>query len=89
MPSYLTSCSAFSPITLVCQRNLSAHTRNGYRDTFRLFLSARNRRAIDQLTLDVVSPESVLTFLNHLETARSNVARTRNLRLLGITGNST
>ena len=23
---------------LVSQRNLSAHTRNGYRDTFRLFL---------------------------------------------------
>lgn len=72
---------------LVNQRNLSAHTRNGYRDTFRLllaFLSARNRRAIDQLTLDVVSPDSVLAFLDHLETARGNATRTRNLRLAAI-----
>lgn len=72
---------------LVGQRNLSAHTRNGYRDTFRLlltFLSARNRRAIDQLTLDVVSPESVLAFLDHLETTRGNAAQTRNLRLAAI-----
>lgn len=72
---------------LVCHRNLSTHTRNGYRDTFRLFLSflaQRCRRPIDQLTLDKVNPEAVLAFLDHLETNRGNTARTRNLRLAAI-----
>lgn len=72
---------------LVCQRNLSPHTRNGYRDTFRLFLSflsQRDHRPIDQLTLDQVSPEAVLAFLDYLETHRGNTVRTRNLRLAAI-----
>ncbi|MGO8926387.1 MAG: tyrosine-type recombinase/integrase [Limisphaerales bacterium] len=72
---------------LVCQRDLSMHTRNGYRDTFRLFLSflsQRSHRPIDQLTLDALNPESILAFLDHLETTRSNTARTRNLRLAAI-----
>lgn len=72
---------------LVGQRNLSVHTRDGYRDTFRLFLaflSTRHRRAVDQLTLDTITPESVLAFLDHLERARGNATRTRNLRLAAI-----
>ena len=72
---------------LVSQRNLSAHTRNGYRDTFRLFLSflsQHHRRPIDQLTLDTINPATVLAFLDHLETSRNNTARTRNLRLAAI-----
>ena len=72
---------------LVSQRNLSAHTRNGYRDTFRLFLSflsKHHRRPIDQLTLDTINPATVLAFLDYLETSRDNTARTRNLRLAAI-----
>ena len=72
---------------LVCQRNLSKETRNGYRDTFRLFLSFLSRRyhrPIDQLALDTLMPEAVLAFLDYLETARGNTARTRNLRLAAI-----
>ena len=72
---------------LVCQRNLSTHTRNGYRDTFRLFLSflaQRFHRPIDQLTLDTINPENVLGFLDYLETTRSNTARSRNVRLAAI-----
>jgi integrase/recombinase XerD len=72
---------------LVCQRNLSAHTRNGYRDTFRLFLSflsERYHRTIDQLILAALTPEAVLAFLDHLETNRGNSTRTRNLRLAAI-----
>lgn len=72
---------------LVCQRNLSPHTRNGYRDTFRLFLSflsQRFHRPIDQLTLDALNPESILAFLDYLESTRGNTARTRNLRLAAI-----
>jgi len=72
---------------LVSQRNLSAHTRDGYRDTFRLFLSflsRQHRRPIDQLTLDTISPATVLAFLDYLETTRRNATRTRNLRLAAI-----
>jgi site-specific recombinase XerD len=72
---------------LVFQRNLSAHTRNGYRDTFRLFLAflaKHYRRPIDRLTLDTSSPATVLAFLDYLETRRNNTVRTRNLRLAAI-----
>lgn len=72
---------------LVSQRNLSAHTRNGYRDTFRLFLAflaKHYRRPIDRLTLDTLSPATVLAFLDYLETRRNNTVRTRNLRLAAI-----
>ena len=72
---------------LASQRNLSLHTRSGYRDTFRLFLaflSRRHRRPIDQLTLEAINPEGVLAFLEHLEVTRGNTPRTRNLRLAAI-----
>jgi len=72
---------------LVSQRNLSAHTRNGYRDTFRLFLSFlahRLHRSPDRLTLDALSPATVLAFLQDLETTRGNCPRTRNVRLAAI-----
>ncbi len=69
------------------QRNLSTQTRSGYRDTFRLFLSFlshRHHRPIDRLTLDTLSPATVLAFLDYLETTRGNSPRTRNLRLAAI-----
>jgi site-specific recombinase XerD len=72
---------------LASQRNLSLHTRSGYRDTFRLFLSflsRRHHRPIDQLTLEAINPDGVLAFLEHLEVARGNTPRTRNLRLAAI-----
>ena len=72
---------------LVCQRNLSTHTRDGYRDTFRLllaFLSQRHGRPVDQLTLDTINPEGILAFLDHLQSSRGNTARTRNVRLAAI-----
>jgi len=72
---------------LVCRRNLSSHTRDGYRDTFRLllsFLSQRYHRPIDQLTLETLNPETVLDFLDYLETTRGNAPRTRNVRLAAI-----
>lgn len=72
---------------LVCQRNLSTHTRDGYRDTFRLllvFLSQRYHRPIDQLTLDSINPEAILAFLDYLQNTRGNTARTRNVRLAAV-----
>lgn len=72
---------------LTTQRNLSAHTCHAYRDTFRLllsFLSRRQRCPIDRLSLDALTPEAALAFLDHLESVRHNTPRTRNLRLAAI-----
>lgn len=72
---------------LAAQRNLSAHTRIGYRNTFRLllrFLAQHHRRSVDQLTLGAFTPEAMLAFLEHLECSRHNCARTRNVRLAAI-----
>lgn len=72
---------------LSAQRDLSEHTQRGYRDTFRLllgFLAKRNNRAVDQLTLESLSPAAVLAFLDFLEKQRANSPRTRNLRLAAV-----
>lgn len=69
------------------QRNLSANTCGGYRDTFRLllpFLAHRQRCRIDQLTIVAMQPDAILAFLGHLESVRGNAVRTRNLRLAAI-----
>jgi integrase/recombinase XerD len=72
---------------LAAQRNLSGHTITAYRDTFRLlltFLSTRRREPIDRISLDDLSPEVILGFLDHLERSRGNGVRTRNVRLAAI-----
>lgn len=69
------------------QRNVSQHTISAYRDTFFLllrFLADKERTTIDQLTLDTLSPDAVLAFLEHLEKVRRNTVRTRNARLAAI-----
>lgn len=73
--------------SLRIQRNVSPHTLAAYRDTFRLFLRFLAKRegiAIDQLTLDMFTPDAVLAFLEHLEQGRGNTIRTRNARLAAI-----
>ena len=72
---------------LDAQRNLSVHTRTGYRDAFRLllqFLAVFHRRTVDHLDLKDFTPEAVLAFLDHLEHSRGNNIRTRNLRLAAV-----
>lgn len=72
---------------LTSQRNLSPHTISGYRDAFRLllkFLSLHLRKTIDQLSLDSLTPDTVLAFLDHIERRRNNGPRTRNYRLAAI-----
>ena len=69
------------------QRNLSPHTISAYRDAFRLllrFLAEQQRKTIDQLTLEMLSADAVLLFLEQLEKARGNTIRTRNARLAAI-----
>ncbi len=68
-------------------RGLSRHTVLSYRDTFTLLLRfLAQSRHCDVVTLDLeaISPEAVLSFLNHLEQDRHNKTSSRNVRLAAI-----
>jgi site-specific recombinase XerD len=72
---------------LLAERGASAHTIASYRDTFELLLryaEQRTGRTASALTLDDLDAPLVLDFLDHLEQARGNSPRTRNLRLTAI-----
>ena len=65
-------------------KGVSSHTLKAYRDTFKLFLPfAANYHGIKlaSLTLDHLTPELILSFLEYLELERKNTAKTRNHRL--------
>lgn len=68
-------------------RGASAHTVRAYRDAlklFFLFLADREHKAIASLTLDDVRANTVLAFLEHIESKRGNSAITRNCRLAAV-----
>ena len=69
------------------QRQASAHTIAGYRDSFRLLLRLAAERLgktpTDLLVEDLDAP-FIGEFLDHLEKDRGNSARTRNARLAAI-----
>ena len=72
---------------LMSQRRASPHTIASYRDTFRLLLSfteKRLHRPPSALSFDALNAPLILTFLDQLEAKRSNVARSRNVRLAAI-----
>lgn len=72
---------------LIAQRNVSPHTIRAYRDTLRLLLDyteARLGRQPSQLDIADLDAPLIAAFLDHLETARANSVRTRNLRLAAI-----
>jgi site-specific recombinase XerD len=72
---------------LVRQRNVSPATMIAYRDTFRLllrYLRQKRRRTPDTLSLEILTSETVLDFLHHLEQTRGNAIRTRNARLAAL-----
>jgi len=72
---------------LINQRQASPHTIASYRDTFRLllqFAQQRLHREPSQLRVEDLDAPLIGTFLDHLERGRSNVSRTRNLRLTAI-----
>jgi integrase/recombinase XerD len=75
---------AFFTDRLQRQRQASAHTIAAYRDTFRLLLSFAKKqlgKPPSDLLLADVDAALVGAFLDHLEHARGNRARTRNARL--------
>jgi site-specific recombinase XerD len=68
-------------------KRVSPRTITAYRDTFRLlfaFLQDRTGRAPSDLEISDLDAPAVLAFLDHLESVRSNHARSRNLRLSAI-----
>jgi len=72
---------------LVTQRGASRHTISSYRDTFVLllrFIEERTGRSAATLVLSDLDAPVVLDFLDHLEHARGNSVRTRNVRLTAI-----
>jgi integrase/recombinase XerD len=68
------------------QRAMSPHTLHSYRDSLKLFLQFVAGRKADpsHLTVEQLTGERVLTFLQHLETERHNQVSTRNVRLSAI-----
>jgi site-specific recombinase XerD len=72
----------------LCQhKQVSPQTVTVYRDTFRLlfaFLQDRTGRTPADLAISDLDAPAILAFLDHLETARSNHVRSRNLRLSAI-----
>jgi integrase/recombinase XerD len=72
---------------LVRVRGASPHTVAAYRDALRLFFifaADKCGRAVAGLRLDDLSAESVVSFLDHLESDRRNAIATRNLRLTAV-----
>src|SRR3954449_8835476 len=78
---------AFFTDRLLRQRGASPHTVAGYRDTFRLLLRFAKERLGEgpsKLSLKDLDAPFVGDFLDHLEKARGNGARSRNTRLAAI-----
>ena len=78
---------AFFTDRLMGQRQASAHTIAGYRDTFRLllrFAADRTRTQACELDFADLDAPLIAAFLTHLETERGNGVRTRNHRLAAI-----
>lgn len=70
-------------------RGASVHTVRAYGHALRLFflfVARRSRRSISALSLDDISIENVLAFLDDLESGRGNSAATRNCRLAAVRG---
>lgn len=87
MPDLATLLPRFFSEHLVQQRNVSPRTIAVYRDTFRLFLRFlhQHRKVVPaELPLTVLTADTVLAFLTHLEHDRHNGVRSRNVRLAAI-----
>src|SRR5687767_9348325 len=82
-----TLIEAFFTQRLIAQRGASPHTIASYRDTFRLlfqFAQKRLGRPPSQLAVRDLDVTFLSDFLDDLQSARGNQARSRNLRLTAI-----
>jgi site-specific recombinase XerD len=72
---------------LVIEKNLSKNTQKSYRDTLSLllpFLAKRNKVAVDKLSVEHISVDSIRDFLSFLQESRNCSAATCNQRLAAI-----
>lgn len=79
--------TAFFQERLPVERRASSHTSDSYAYAFKLLLeyaSERLNAPPSQLYLEQIDAPLVVSFLNHLETARGNGASSRNVRLAAI-----
>ena len=68
-------------------KGVSLNSIKAYRDTIKLFLpfaASRHGIKVGSLSLDHLTPEVILSFLDYLESERKNTAKTRNHRLAAI-----
>jgi site-specific recombinase XerD len=87
VPEFAGRLEAFFTDRLLRQRRASPHTIGGYRDTFRLLLTFSQqqlKKAPSRLAIKDLDAPFIGAFLDHLEQARGNSARTRNVRLAAI-----
>lgn len=85
--SFPTLLETFFTRRLIAQRKASPHTIASYRDTFRLLLQFAQKQLAkppSKLTMDDLNAPFLGAFLDHLESTRTNGARSRNLRLTAI-----
>jgi site-specific recombinase XerD len=78
---------AFFRRHLIVTRDVSPHTLHAYRDAIRgllTFVVGRRGGSVVDLAVDDLSRDTVLSFLEDLETRRGNMAVTRNARLAAI-----
>jgi site-specific recombinase XerD len=86
-PSFAALIQQFFTEYLVAQRAVSPRTVACYRDALMLFLEFVGRQLGKEptaLQLADLQPDMILAFLDHLEQARHNAVRTRNLRLTAL-----
>lgn len=71
---------------LPCQRALSPHTLQSYRDSLKLLLkfAAGKKGDPSALTLEQLTVDQITAFLHYLESERNNRVSTRNVRLSAI-----
>lgn len=82
-PDFAESLQSFFEDYLVRERGASKHTIRAYRDTFVLLIEFINKKynvSVDRITFKEISRESVMAFLDWLETSKGNSIRTRNHR---------
>ena len=87
VPNLAPLLEGFFTQRLIAQRRASPHTIASYRDTFRLllgFIEKRSGRAPSKLALAELNAPLVASFLDELESRRTNNARSPNLRLAAI-----
>ena len=86
-PSFAALVQAYFAEHLTQHRALSPQTIAAYRDAFMLFLrfaESRLGKAPTAMTLADITPDLIMSFLDHLERQRHNSVRSRNARLAAL-----